>query len=87
MTEYKPSFKKREVIVRLPKKDFSLGAENKEITAKVEYVGKKAENYKQGDTIIFNQSVGSPLKFLGEDYWKIENEDYIICQLETDESL
>ena len=85
MKEY--SFKKREVIVRIPKKDFSLGAENKEITAKVEYVGAKTENYKAGDTIIFNQTVGANLKFLGEDYWKIENEDYIICQIVTNESL
>ena len=81
MMEYKPIFKKREIVVELPKNDFSLGADNEEIIATVEYIGKGVINYKVGDTIIFKKSVGSPLKFIGENYWKIENEDYVICQL------
>jgi len=81
MIKYNPIFKKKEVVVKLPKNSFSLGSENQEIVSTVEFVGKKVENYKVGDTILFKKSVGSSLKFIGEDFWKIESEDYIICEL------
>ena len=75
-----PIFKKREIIVKLPKTE-SVFENTSEIQTEVLYVGKNAENYKVGDTIVFNKGVGKELKFLGENYWKIEHEDYIICQL------
>lgn len=76
----KPIFKKKEVVVRLPKTNDAF-AKTTEIVAQVVYVGKNAENYKEGDTILFNKTVGKELTYFKDDLWKIENEDYIICEL------
>lgn len=81
MEQLKPIFQKREVIVRLPKTDNAF-EQTKEIVSQVVYVGKNVNNYKVGDTILFNKTVGSELTYFKDDLWKIENEDYIICKLE-----
>lgn len=81
MEQLKPTFFKREVVVRIPKTNNAF-SQTKEIVANVVYVGKKTENYKEGDTILFNKTVGSELTYFKDDLWKIENEDYIICKLD-----
>lgn len=76
----KPVFSKREVVVELPDSTDAF-EQTKEVVAKVVYVGKNTLNYKEGDTILFDKTVGRELKYFGGNLWKIENEDYIICNL------
>lgn len=78
-----PVFKKREIIVRVPKGD--AFAQTKDIVAKILYKGEKCINYEVGDTILFNKNVSTELTYFKDDLWKIEVEDYVICKLVDNE--
>lgn len=80
----KPSFKKKEVIVRKVEDNLNLGGNTKETVSEVIYVGSKAENYKSGDKVLFDSTIAREIKHFGEPLWRIENEDYIICQIVED---
>lgn len=81
----KPSFKKKEVIVKKVEDGLNLGGNSKETVSEVVYVGSKAENYKPGDKILFDSAIARlEIKYFGEDLWRIENEDFIICQIVDD---
>lgn len=83
----KPKFKKKEIIVEKPSNSTKLGGGDiKETVGIVKYVGNKVENYKVGDKILFDMSVARlEIKYFEKPLLRIENEDYVICEIEEDE--
>lgn len=83
----KPRFKKKEILVEKPDNGTKLGGGDiKETVGIVKYVGNKVENYKVGDKILFDMSVARlEIKYFGKPLLRIENEDYVICEIEEDE--
>lgn len=83
----KPKFKKKEIIVEKPSNSTKLGGGNiKETVGIVKYVGDKVENYKIGDKILFDMAVARlEINYFGEPLLRIENEDFIICEIAEDE--
>lgn len=80
-----PIFKKKEIVVRekdLPKAE--LGGGSKEVVAEVIYKGAKCEDYDIGNKIFFNidKVPHKKTNYFGESLIIIENEAYIICQIE-----
>ena len=83
--KYTPVFKKKEILVKYPEQDglnfgSTVGAET---LVEVLYVGEKVEKYKVGDKILvsFNKEFAKEITFFEEKLWRIETEDYVICQV------
>ena len=79
----RPSFKKKEIVVAMPELQGEFGMAVNECVAKVLFVGKQQEYYKVGDTILFDRNVGRKITYFEEDYWKIDSELSVICEIET----
>lgn len=79
----KPVFKKREVIVRIPRGD-AFSPKN-QVEAQVVHIGKDSVNYKEDDTILVDMARCVELKYFKDELYKIDHEDYIICQLLNNE--
>ena len=76
----KPVFKRKEIIVGMPK-DAGLSMATKECEAEVLYVGAQVEFYKPGDKILFQRTIGMEINYFDEKLWRIENEIQVICQI------
>lgn len=77
----KPVFKRKEIIVAMPK-DAGLSMATKECEAEILYVGGQCElGYKPGDKILFQRNIGMEINYFDEKLWRIENEIQVICQI------
>ena len=83
----RPVFKKKEVVLEKQEEGIQLGGGNiAESVGIIKYVGAKVENYKVGDKILYDKSVARlEIKYFGKSLLRIENEDFIICQIKEDE--
>ena len=82
MMRYNPEFKFTEVIVKLHT-SIKLSSEEMEteVVGDVIHVGAMAECFKVGDRVLVDKKMGKPLKYLGEDVWRIPREIMVTCGL------
>ncbi len=83
----KPVFKKKEIVIEKQDVGVLLGGGNTvESVGIIKYVGAKVENYKVGDKILYDKAVARlEIKYFGKPLLRIENEDYVICQIKEDD--
>jgi hypothetical protein len=76
----KPHFKKKEIVVAMPKQQ-GFGMAIEECRATVLYVGDNQEHFEVGDDILFDRKMGREISFFEEPLWRIENELSVICKI------
>lgn len=76
-----PSLKKKEIIVNL--QDSNIFDDN--IFGIVVFKGNNATLYKEGDKVLLDKKWLRDFSIFGENLYRIEHEDYIICGI--DESI
>ena len=79
----KPIFKKRELGLKIPDADISLGSSKEEVILEVLYLGEQCElGFEVGDKVLVDEKYLRTIKSLGKPFYRLDREDYVLCKIE-----